>query len=152
MSTKTCCITGHRTIEEGKIEIAKATIRKALIQAVNCGYNHFISGFAKGIDLYFAEIIIELRERYDISLEAAIPYRNRIRSKDTNFQNLISQCNLVSILSEKYSPSCYINRNRYMVQHSNLIIAVYDGRYKGGTLFTMRYAHALGKEIKIINL
>ncbi len=34
-----------------------------------------------------------------------------------------------------------------MVQESQLVIAVYDGREKGGTLFTMRYANVLEKEL-----
>ena len=42
-------------------------------------------------------------------------------------------------------------RNRYMVALSSRIIAVYDGREKGGTFFTIRYAHAMEKS-EIISL
>ena len=31
-------------------------------------------------------------------------------------------------------------RNRYMVDHSGLLLAVYDGSPTGGTCFTIRYA------------
>lgn len=39
-------------------------------------------------------------------------------------------------------------RNRYMVALSSRIIAVYDGREKGGTFFTIRYAHTMEREIR----
>lgn len=37
-----------------------------------------------------------------------------------------------------------------MAQESSRVIAVYDGREHGGTLPTMRYAHALQKEVRLI--
>lgn len=150
MKTKTCCVTGHRELDPLKIEPIKKALRNAIMEAIKDGYTHFISGFAEGVDLYFADIVAELKEEHDLFLEAAIPYRNRIKTKDKDFQRLITQCNAVGIHSEEYSPSCYLICNRFMVQSSDLIIAVYDGREKGGTLSTMRYAHSLEKEVKVI--
>lgn len=45
-----------------------------------------------------------------------------------------------------------MNRNRYMVMNSTRVIAVYDGREKGGTVFTMRCARTLKKEIRVIRV
>lgn len=87
-----------------------------------------------------------------LSLEAAIPYRNRMNCKDANFKRLITKCDVIGIHSEQYFPSCFMKRNRFMVQNSQLVIAVYDGREKGGTLATMRYAHVLEKEIRLIHI
>ena len=122
------------------------------MQAIDDGYTHFISGFAEGVDLYFAEIVAELKSEYNITLEAAIPYRNRMKTKDVVFKQSIRHCDIIGILAEEYTKSCFMNRNRFMVQVSGRVIAVYDGREKGGTLFTMRYASTLEKEIKIIKL
>ena len=61
-------------------------------------------------------------------------------------------CNGVKVTSDKYEPNCFFIRNRYMVQESSRVIAVYDGRESGGTLFTMRYAHALKKDVCVIQL
>lgn len=152
MKAKTCCVTGHRELDPLKIEPIKETLRNAILGAINDGCTHFISGFAEGVDLYFADIVAELKKEHDLFLEAAIPYRNRIKTKDKDFQRLITQCNVVGIHSEEYSPSCYLIRNRFMVQSSDLVIVVYDGREKGGTLSTMRYAHALEKEVKVISI
>ena len=45
-----------------------------------------------------------------------------------------------------------MERNRYMVSQSQRVIAVYDGREKGGTLFTMRHAHAMGRDVRVISI
>ena len=39
-----------------------------------------------------------------------------------------------------------------MAGQAQRVIAVYDGRERGGTLFTMRYAHTLGKEVRLIKV
>ncbi len=137
-----------RELNPSKIEPIKEAIRNAILEAISDGYIHFISGSAEGVDLYFTYIVVELKEEHDLFLETAIPYRNCIKTKDKEFQRLITKCNAVEIHSEEYSPSCYLIRNRFMVQSSDLIVAVYDGIEKGGTLSTMRYAHAMERKSK----
>jgi len=152
MNTKTCCVTGHRTIEDSKIANIKKELRKHIMQAIDDDYTHFISGFAEGIDLYFAEIIAELKGKYAITLGAAIPYRNRMKTRDMEFQKLIKHCDVINVHAEEYKAPCFINRNRFMVQSSDLVIAVYDGRKRGGTLFTINYARSSNKEVRVINI
>ncbi len=148
----TCCVTGHREIPPEK----KAPLTKELLQeilfAVENGYTHFISGFAAGVDLFFAEIVVGLKDKYPITLEAAIPYPGRMRSPDVVFRRLIRECDVVKIHSRDYSKDCYMVRNRYMVDASSLIIAVHDGRLSGGTAATLRYARETGRTIRTIHL
>lgn len=136
----TCCVTGHRDIPEGKTMMVRERLQQEALRAVAMGYTHFISGFATGADLLFADIVVELKRTYPITLEAAIPYRNRLRTSDLHFQRLIKDCDTVTILTEKYSKGCFMLRNRYMVDQSSLVLAVYDGRETGGTAATVRYA------------
>ncbi len=152
MKSKTCCITGHRTLDINKIEFIKSELKCAIIDAIEQGYCHFISGFAEGVDLYFADIVSELKSEFNITLEAAIPYTNRINSRSSEFQRLLHNCDLVRIHSDKYSPNCYMIRNKFMVNSSNLVIAVYDNRESGGTFATIKYANALRKIIHQINI
>ena len=56
------------------------------------------------------------------------------------------------MVQDHYGPGCMQRRNRYMVDHSALLIAVYDGRKTGGTYYTVKYAKSLDKDIRIINL
>lgn len=145
---KTCCITGHRDIPEQKKETIIRLLRQEILKAIADGYTHFISGFATGADLMFADIVVQLKSVYPITLEAAIPYPGRMKTPDKTFQRLIRCCDTVKIHSDCYFNGCYARRNRYMVDQSQRILAVYDGRTTGGTAATLRYA--AGKEVRVV--
>ena len=44
----------------------------------------------------------------------------------------------IYVAAEEYHPSVYAKRNRHMVEQLERVIAVYDGREKGGTVGTIR--------------
>lgn len=78
-----------------------------------------------------------------MTLEAAVPHcaqaaswppEDRLRR-----QRILAVCDLETLIQERYSPGCMLRRNRYMVDHSALVIAVYDGA-GGGTRQTLEYA------------
>lgn len=147
----TCCVTGHRDIPADKADFIRSKLTSAVQTAIACGYTHFISGFAAGVDLMFAEIIADLKSSHAITLEAAIPYPGRMKTPDITFQRLIRGCDIVKVHSAGYLKECYMVRNRYMVDHSSLVIAVYDGRKLGGTAATVRYAMRKDLQICIID-
>lgn len=149
---RTCCFTGHRPEKlpwggnesDSRCTSLKATIRDAVIAAYDEGFRHFICGMARGCDFYFAEIVLALRqERPEITLEAAIPCPTQSRAwtaeEQERWQALVTACDYETMVQERYSPDCMIRRNRYMVDHSDLVIAVYDGA-DGGTRRTLEYA------------
>lgn len=148
---KTCCITGHRDLPAEKIEYVKEILRQKVQYAIENGYIRFLSGFADGTDLLFASIISEKKNEHpDIRLEAVIPYRGRLKTKNSDFQNLLKYCDRITVVSGDYTPSCYMRRNRYIVDESQLVIAVYDGRNRGGTWATIKYADSLQRNLQII--
>lgn len=152
MKNKTCCVTGHRNVPSEKEGQLYDLLRKEILQAISDGYTHFISGFAEGVDLLFASIVSEFKPQYALTLEAAIPYPNRLKTVNAMFQKFITHCDVVIVHSGEYGSSCYMKRNRYMVEQSGRVIAVYDGRSNGGTFATMQYAHELKKELKLIKI
>ena len=145
---KTCCVTGHRTIPEERAARIQSLLRREILSAIADGYTHFISGFAFGADLLFAEIVAERKQSRPITLEAAIPYPGRMKTPDKTFQRLIRCCGTVKIHSAAYCPDCYQRRNRYLVEQSQRIIAVWDGRTTGGTASTLRYAR--GRDVHFV--
>ncbi len=148
MEQKTCCVTGHREIDPQRAERLNQLVRAELEQAVADGFTHFISGFAAGADLLFAEAVIALKRKYPITLEAAIPYPGRMHSRDLQFQRCLSECDVVKVHADTYFKGCYMIRNRYMVDHSDRVIAIYDGVSRGGTYNTVRYAE--GKDVRFV--
>lgn len=153
MIEKACCITGHREIPCEKLETVTEKLEEEIERAIADGFTRFVTGMAKGVDLLFAELVIRQKERHpNLFLEAAIPYRNRLKTTDPLFGKCFAACNGIHIQQEEYSKSCFMNRNRYMVSVCSRIIAVYDDRDKGGTLFTMRYAHMMKREVREIQM
>ncbi len=159
-----CSFTGHRpnalpwrNIESGeRFNNFKQRLKETIIQSINDGYTHFISGMAQGIDLLVAEIILSIRKTNDkIFLECAIPCKNQTKSWDetmvNRYVNILDQANLVTFVSYKeYFKGCMQMRNKYMVDKSSRLIAVYDGVRLGGTSSTIDYAKKTGVDVKIV--
>lgn len=153
MSARVCCVTGHRDIPAEKLEYVKEELHKEILQAVEDGYTHFISGFSEGADLLFASIVADLiADNPELRLEAAIPYRSRLNTTNELFRQLIGVCKIVGVHSEKYNRNCFMKRNQFMVSQAQRVIAVYDGREKGGTFFTIRCAYTQKRDIRIIHI
>lgn len=153
METKVCCVTGHRDIPIDRAVYVEQALRREVLAAIEDGYTRFISGFAEGTDLMFAAIVAEQKEYIpNLYLEAALPYAGRIKTKNKQFHDLLRICDEVTVVCQEYTLSCFMRRNRYMAVKSQRVIAVYDGRDRGGTLYTMRYAHTLEKEVRVIEV
>ena len=97
----TCCVTGHRDIPADKIQYVQIQLRQELLQAIQSGYTHFISGFAAGVDMIFAGIVADLKSEYPITLEAAIPYPGRMDTPDRAFRHLVKVCDTVKVHTDR---------------------------------------------------
>lgn len=153
MNMKICCVTGHRDIPKEQKSYVRESLRREILAAIADGFTGFMSGFAEGVDQDFAEIVIELKQTYpDLQLMAAIPTRQRLNSleKKPETKAMLDCCSDITVIREDYHPSVYSHRNRYMVEKSGRVIAVYDGREKGGTVGTIRFTHTLKKELREI--
>ena len=160
---QTCCFTGHRpeklpwgTNEFDRRCVAlKIRIQDAAEAAYHeKGIRRFYCGMARGCDLYFAEEVLELREDYpDLELFAVLPCLTQAQNwppyDQSRWQKILDACNHVMPVQETYSPGCMMRRNRYMVDHSALLIAAYSGQ-SGGTMRTVEYA--MRKKIDILDI
>ena len=153
MEKRTCCVTGHRDLPQKEINRIKAALRQEIEKAVADGFTRFISGFAEGLEQSFAEIVLEMQKSNQaLELVALIPYQKRLdnlREKRRTYE-MLEACTDIVVIREKYQPSVYSQRNRYMVEHSDRVIAVYDGREKGGTAGAIRFTNVLKKELREI--
>lgn len=151
MWEKICCVTGHRDIPADKMEYVARQLEQEVELAIQEGYTHFISGFARGADLLFAQAVAAQKDKgAKLVLEAAIPYRGRLRSREEGFQRLLGRCGRITVVSEEYFPGCYMRRNRYMVDKARRVVAVYDGRKGGGTGATVAYAQKMSRQLRVI--
>ena len=66
------------------------------------------------------------------------------------YYNIAAQCDIETMLQTHYTPDCMDKRNKYMVDQSDVIIAVWSGS-PSGTGKTVQYAQSQGKPIVTIN-
>ena len=104
----------------------------------------FLSGMALGTDMFAAEIVLELKEKFrDIILTAVLPCRTQAarwnKEAITRYEHILAKCDKIIVLQDEYTPSCMNKRNLYMVEHSDCAIAVWSGT-EGGTSNTIRFA------------
>ena len=110
---------------------------------------------ALGTDIWAAEIVNELKRTHSgIKLIAAIPCQGQEQGWSEEYKGRYAAIRAVVdeevVLHEQYTRSCMQDRNRYMVDRSAYMIAVFNGE-KGGTKSTVEYAHSKGLEITIID-
>lgn len=150
-----CCFTGHRP---EKLTRSEANIKKdleaAILQAVNDGFVTFITGMARGVDIWAGEIVLQLREHNpNLHLIAASPYEGFESRWSADWQkrykDVLEQSDIVRFICKGYSKACFQLRNEWMVNRSARVIAVYNGE-PGGTRNTIEYANTLNIETVII--
>ena len=160
----TCCFTGHRPDKlpwhddewDPRCLELKERLSAALEEAYDMGMRHFICGMARGADFYFCEAALALRERRPgVTVEAALPCEEqaaRWKERDRNrYFRLVAQCDYETMVQHHYDRGCMLRRDRYMVDRSAMIIAVYGG-VLGGTMYTLSYAMKKGLELKILDV
>ncbi len=159
---KTLCFTGHRPEKlpgngdnSGEIKIIKSILYKEIVVAADEGYDTFITGMQRGIDLWAGEIVLSLAASRPLKIVAALPYRgigDNFKGADKwTFGRIMSAASETVILSDEYTRACMQQRNRFMVDNSSRLIAVI-GNTRSGTGQTLRYAQSCGLDIRRIDL
>lgn len=161
---KVCCFTGHRPkyftfrTNEGDpdcIQIKKFIRKKCEYLIVEKGVGHFISGGAIGVDTWAMEKVIALKEKYPhITLECALPYAgmpDKFPPEDRErYARITRHLEIITTLNEKYVPGCMQQRNEYMVDRAEYVIAIWTGK-KSGTGNTVEYAKKQGRTVFHLN-
>lgn len=160
---KTVCFSGHRPekLPDGGSECSqvirtiKSILYKEILDSIDNGCTTFVTGLARGVDLWAGEMIMELKAQgMPLRLVAAAPYRahgSSFKGKDRFvLGNIFLKADEIVYVCENYSRDCMRLRNEYMVDRSDKLIAVVSD-YRSGTGQTIRYAERKRLEIKIID-
>jgi uncharacterized phage-like protein YoqJ len=163
MEHKICCIAGHRPqhfpfgYDENSKEYIKLKkiLKKKIEKLIQEGAEHFILGMELGTDTWAAEIILELKEKYPhIILECALPYVAQSIEWTTlqqeRYCEIITKCDIKTIVNQEYFPTCFYERNKYMVDKASLVVAIFDGNFSG-TGQIINYAKKKGIDVDIID-
>lgn len=141
--------TGHRPDKLGGYDALTLIRLTSLAVAVlnKKSPSKVISGMALGWDTALALGSIQL----GIPLVAAIPFKGQElswpKASQNQFQEIISKACLIEIVSGGgYHPNKMQTRNEWMVNNSELVVALWDGS-SGGTSNCVRYANKVNKPI-----
>ncbi len=167
---KTCCFTGYRphrfafSPEGLRPEQVQAALGEQIRRLYDEGIRTFISGMSAGVDLWAAAEVAVLRRTHpEVQLVAAVPFEGQ-ESRwsipvQKEYHRLLTECHRVETLfGEKEAaadPSaCYRRRNRWMVDHSGVVLAVCEldvADSRTGTAATVRYARQKQRRILYIH-
>ena len=158
-----CAFTGHRPVrfsfgydeEDEKCIRLKLTLAAQINRLIESGVSTFYTGMALGTDQWCAGIVLDMKRQYpNVRLIAGLPCETQASKwspeQRERYFNTLADCDNVITLNTRYTPECMLERNRYMVDHANYLLAVYDGGNKGGTAYTVRYAREKQRQIIVI--
>jgi len=146
--------TGHRPNKLGGLSAVKLQIRQFLSKQLELHQNQdllVISGGALGVDQLAAEVCVEL----GIPFVFILPFPVHIftarwpSSSRAHLRSLISCAVRTYRVQHSFSMSGYQQRNQVMVDHCDLLCAVYNGS-PGGTRNAIQYAQQVHKPIHFI--
>jgi uncharacterized phage-like protein YoqJ len=164
---KTLCFTGHRPDKLGGFggEKAKliqdnlfAHLVRIVMRAANNDFDRFISGGALGVDQIAAEAVIHRKKNpayFNIQLIIAKPFPSQASKWPAHAVEVYDRIcgkadTIVNVSEDPYTREKMQLRNEFMVNHSDAVIAVWNGG-NGGTGNCVRYARSQFKPILIVN-
>ena len=151
-----CCFTGHRPEKLTEPEdVIRVKLRAAIQEAIADGYTEFITGMARGVDIWAAEVVLGFKANDEnIKLICAIPFdgfeRRWADEWRARYNAVKEAADEVVYVSRHYYSGCFQVRNEWMVDHSHRLIAVYNGE-AGGTRNTITYAKRNSHQIIVVS-
>ena len=161
----TCAITGHRPTRfkfkynenDSRCKRLKKRLREQFASLYEQGVRRFLVGGALGVDQWSGEILLRMKlepEYHDIELVVVLPYPGHDERWDERSRKrlafLIEHSAEHITVGQKAWRESFIQRNRYLVDRADCLLAVYDNEKnaRSGTGMTVRYA--LNKNIPVV--
>ena len=159
-----CCFTGYRpqkfpfslNREDDDYVAFENRLSLKILELIKNGCVCFYTGMAMGFDIIAAETVLSAREIFpqaSVKLICAVPFKEQPvtfpNEWKRRYRNILENCDDIILVSDRYFPSCYMKRNKYMVDNSDCVLCYFDGQ-KGGTKSTVDYAKERGRAV--INL
>jgi len=151
----TIAITGHRDmIETEKLKQKVLNFFEEKIE--QSSELILLSPLADGADRFVAKIFLELQNKYEgLSLIVPMPFGQERYMEDFDdkskeeFLDFLQKADYVFAV-KRVSESGYVDVGRYVVDESDVLLALWDGTYNGklgGTGDVVEYAKNMDKEV-----
>lgn len=135
----TAMITGHRWFEYD------IKVDKLITMALNQGVTKFLCGMALGTDQIAAEILVRRKLKWTAVIPCADQHKLWKPHQQSHYKKLLEQATEQRCLYQTYSAGVMQARNQWMVNRSDICLAVFSGDphgVGGGTASTFKMARA----------
>ena len=159
-----CAFTGHRPHKlpwryneaDSHCLALKSVLAGQITQLVDAGVTDFYSGGADGVDCWASLIVLELRKKNPaLRLHLILPHEGQADkwsdSAQERYHSILEKADSVEYVSREYYDGCMLDRNHRLIEATGVLLAVYNGEWRGGTAATVRYARKLDRRIIILN-
>lgn len=131
-------LTGHRP---ERLRGHEAEVREWIEQQFKTNnFSKAYCGMAQGADQIFGSVAKE----NDIPIVCCLPFPKK---KYHPFEEYLMDGAWIYTAGQEYNKQNYFIRDKYMVDQSDVLLAVWDGIEFGGTYNTIKYAKEQGKKI-----
>ncbi|WP_082234029.1 SLOG family protein [Halobacillus massiliensis] len=151
---KTIVVTGYKPIELGifkhddpKIQIIKEAIKKRILSFIDDGGEWVIVSGQMGVELWTAEVVLDLKSEYDIFLGIIPPFLNQQQRWPEHLQAIYEetreQADFYKPVYEKEyeGPYQFRARDQFLVEHSNGCLLLYDEDTPGSPQYFLKLVY-----------
>lgn len=156
MKLPSCAVTGHRPTrfkfkykeDTAGCKRLKKRLHDQFALLYQNGVRCFFVGGALGVDMWAAEILLRMKEQpeyEEVELITVLPFEGYDAKWDERSRSrmqFIRRHSRVVVVDSVQGSESYLKRNRYMVDHADYLIAVFDNEHsiRSGTQMTVNYA------------
>lgn len=131
----------------------KVMLLDEIIGRVAQGYDTFYCGAARGMDIIFGRqvLLVKALEHPQIKLICVVPHEEQANGwpepwRERYFR-LLEQSDDMVLISNRCTRDGHHRSSRYVMDHADALLAVYDGSGHGDTAYAVAYALEQGKEV-----
>ncbi|WP_226034727.1 SLOG family protein [Aquibacillus saliphilus] len=164
---KVVTITGYKPLEmnifkpdDHKIEFIKAAIKKKLISLIEEGLEWVLMSGQMGVEQWTSQIIINLKDQYDIKLAIIPPFENQEAKWPEHYQSVYEEMRIHAdfyqpLYKDEYKgPYQFKARDKWLIEKSEGCLILLDEEFPGSTRFFLEEAKksTVRKEYPILTI
>lgn len=147
---------GYKSLELGifkeddpKVQIIKAAIKKRLLGFIEEGLEWVIVSGQMGVELWTAELVLDLKEEYDINLAIFPPFENQDKRWPENLKEKYQEITMAAdfykplYIGDYKGPFQFRAKDMWLAEKSDASLLLMDEEYPG----SVHYFHEATKKV-----
>lgn len=139
MNTLACAFAGHDPLrfpfgydeDDELCKRVKATMQIQILSLYGNGVTDFYTNCEPGAPMWGAEFVLKIMKKFsNINLYCIIPYEEQAKKWSPQLRDryyeILAKSTYNHLICTRYEQDCYLQCNRFLVNHAGFILAVYD--------------------------